>query len=75
MIKAIGKYVCITYKNEADVRISIEALERMEIPIADETVFASNLETRIWRKEVNEALRRRSLLKQNSKTLFSLVWG
>jgi hypothetical protein len=34
-------------------------------------------ETRIWEKEVNEEydVRKKSYLKENLKTLYSLIWG
>ena len=74
-VKAIAEYVGIMYKNGTDVRISIEQIERVNIPISEEPGNATSLQTRIWQKEVDEAVRRRTILKQNLKTLFSLMWG
>jgi len=62
-------------KNGADTIVSIEALEEIEIDIEDMPLNASPLERRIWEKEVDDTLKRRSILKQNSKSLYSFIWG
>ena len=62
-IKAICEYVGITYKNGADVRVSIEQLTIVDIVIPEEPIDASSLEKIIWEKEVENGVRRRSLLK------------
>lgn len=35
----------------------------------------SALKKRIWEKEVGDGVKRRSILKNNLKSLYSLVWG
>ena len=73
--KAVCEYVGINYTNGTDVRVSIEQMEKLIIPIYDVGPNATPLERRIWEKEVDGAVKRRSILEQNLKTLYSLLWG
>ena len=72
-IKAIAEHVGITYKNGADVRSSVEQLSALTITIDDEPQNATALQSRVWNKEVDNAVRRIDILTQNLKTLYSLV--
>ena len=73
-IKAIAEHVWITYKNGADVRSSIEQLEALDIRMSDEPANATPFQTRVWTKEIDNAVRRIDILSQNLKALYSLVW-
>ena len=46
-LKAISEHVGIDYTNEADVRVSIETMQRLDIPINDVGAGATPLETRM----------------------------
>ena len=74
-IKAIAEHVGITYKNGADVRSSVKQLSTLSIIIDDEPQNATALQSRVWSREVDNAVRRIDILSQNLKTLYSLVWG
>ena len=62
--KAVCNYVGNKYKNGADIRVSIEAMEVLDIPINDVQVDATALQRRIWEKEVDDLVKRRSILEQ-----------
>ena len=47
----------------------------MDIGIPEEPLNGNTLEKIIWEKEVDDGVRRRSILKNNLKSLYSLVWG
>ena len=72
-IKAIAEHVGITYKNGADVRSSVEQLKALTITIDDEPQNVTALQSRVWNKEADNAVRRIDILTQNLKTLSSLV--
>jgi hypothetical protein len=46
----------------------------LDVP-TDPPTNASRTETRIWEKEVDEHVKRKMYLQENTKTLYSLVWG
>ena len=58
-----------------DVCSSIEQLEALDIRMTDEPANATALQTRVWTKEIDNAVRRINILSQNLKTLYLLVWG
>ena len=74
--KEIAEYVGRTYKYGSDARRSIEKLTTVTIERpADPPDNAGRTDIRIWEKEVDEFVRRKSNLFENLKTIYSLVWG
>jgi hypothetical protein len=61
----------------SDVRLAIENLERSTLNLpTDPPANATKTKTRIWEKEVDKFVRKKAYLKENLKTLSSLlVWG
>lgn len=74
--KEVAGYVGRTFKYGGDMQIAVENLElpSIEIP-TDPPDDASKTELRIWEKGVDEHVRRINYLKENVKTLYSLIWG
>ena len=74
--KEISGYVGRTYKYGGDIRLVVENLEIVDIEMPeDPPTGATRTENRIWEKEVDEHVKRITYLKENIKTLCSLVWG
>ena len=57
------------------MRVSIDNLQEIVTDIPEEPSNPSALEKRIWEKEVDDSVKRRSILKDNLKSLYSLIWG
>ena len=74
--KAIAEYVGRTYKYGGDI---MQAVEKLEVPAfvqpVEPTATATKTELRIWEKEVDEYVYRKTRLRENVKTLYALVWG
>jgi hypothetical protein len=68
------EYVGRTYRYRSDIRLAIENLVMpvLDIPNVPPT-SASKTETRIWEKEVDEYVKPKMYLQENTKTLYSLV--
>ena len=59
-----------------DAWLSIENMEAVTIEIpSDPPTEASRTEIRIWEKKVDDYVNRETILKENLKTTYSLVWG
>ena len=74
--KALAGHVGRTYKYSADIRFVVDNLELTVIdepvdPPADHT----RTQERIWQKKVDEFVARETQLRENVKTLYSLVLG
>jgi hypothetical protein len=61
----------------SDIKLAIENLERSTLNLpTDPPANATKTKTRIWEKEVDKFVRKKAYLKENLKTLSSLlVWG
>ena len=74
--KVIAEYVGRTYKYGGDV---MHAIEKLEVPVFTQPVepiaTATKTELRIWEKEVDEYMYRKTRLRENIKSLYALVWG
>jgi hypothetical protein len=75
-MKEIALYVGRTYTYGGDIKIAIEslAMPTLKVP-TDPAVGATKTKELIWKKKVEEYVRRETYLKENVKSLFSLVWG
>jgi len=74
--KEIAEFIGRTYKFGMDARLTLENLEPivLETP-EDPLTTATRTEIRIWEKLVDEYVTRRTLLRENIKTAYSLIWG
>jgi hypothetical protein len=74
--KVIAEYVGRTYKYGGDV---MEAVEKLEVPVLSQPgeppATATKTELRIWEKEVDEFVYRKTRFRENIKSLYALVWG
>jgi hypothetical protein len=74
--KEVAEYVGRTYKYGCDARLAIENLEEPTLTLPnDPSDTTTKTETRIWEKEVDKYVSKKSYLKENLNTLDSLVWG
>jgi GTP:adenosylcobinamide-phosphate guanylyltransferase len=65
-----------TFRYGNDIRQSIESMTMTVLSMpSDPPIIASRTLTRVWEKEVDEYVKRKMYLKQNLKTLYSLVLG
>jgi hypothetical protein len=59
-----------------DTRLSIENMQIMTLQAtSDPPVDAIRTEIRIWEKRVDDYVKRDTILKENIKTTYSLIWG
>jgi hypothetical protein len=74
--KEIAKYVGETFKKGSNARLAIKnrSLPALTIP-KDPANDKSKTLTRIWEKEVDEYVKRKTYLANNMQTVYSLVWG
>lgn len=74
--KAIAGHVGRTYKYSGDIR---SVVDNLTLPTftepTDPPADATRTGVRIWEKQVDEYVRRDTELRENIKTLYSLVWG
>ena len=74
--KEIAEYVGRTYTYGGDARL---AIENLTIPVApepeDPPADATKTRKLIWKKKVEEYVKRESYMQDNIKIIFSLVWG
>jgi hypothetical protein len=74
--KEIAEYVGRTFTYGGDARLSVENLALPTFPTPnDPDPAATRTEVRIWEKTVDEYVKKISKVKENMKTLYSLVWG
>jgi hypothetical protein len=74
--KAIAGHVGRNYKYSGDIRSVVDNLELPAITEPeDPDENATKTRLRIWEKQVDEFVRRETELRENVKTLYSLVWG
>jgi hypothetical protein len=74
--KEVAEYVGQTYKYGSDNRLAVENLDKQILTLpSDPPSTATKTETRIWEKEVDEYVRKKSHLKENLIPLYSLIWG
>lgn len=74
--KEVAEYVGRTYKYGGDARLAVENLELPEMVMPqDPPEGATKTENRIWEKEVDEYVKRKTYLTENIKTIYSLAWG
>jgi hypothetical protein len=74
--KEIVKYVGQTFKKGSDARLAIENLSMPVLVLpADPADNKNKTLKRIWEKEVDEYVERKTYLADNVQTMYSLVWG
>ena len=74
--REIAEFIGRTYKYGMDTRLSIEKMKPFYIPQPeDPPEDATRTELRIWEKSVDDYVRRKTILTENIKTAFSLIWG
>ena len=75
MTREICEYVSCTYKYGADTKI---ALETLNVPMfaqpEDPPNDATRMAIRMWEKHVDELVKKETLLEENLKTAFSLIY-
>jgi hypothetical protein len=74
--KEIAEYAGRTFKKGDNVRLAIKnlSLPTLVLP-ADPDDDTNKTMNRIWEKEVDEYVKRKTYLEDNMKTVHSLVWG
>jgi hypothetical protein len=74
--KEIAEYVGTSYKYGSDTRLAVYSLKATVLEKPDPPEDADDEgDKRIWEKEIDEYVREKKCLKENLKTLYSLVWG
>jgi hypothetical protein len=74
--KVLAGYVGRTFKYGGDTGIAIESLAIPDLDMPDDPPDDANRTiVKICEKEVDEFIKRRSAMRENIKTLYSLVWG
>jgi hypothetical protein len=74
--REIADYVGRTFKYGMDMRLSIENMEIYVISQPEDPPNnASRMEIRIWEKSVDLFVTRKTILQQNIKKTYSLIWG
>jgi hypothetical protein len=75
-MKEIAEYVGRTFKKGSDTRLAVENLTMptLTLPVApaDEKDRTLN---KVWDKEIDEYVKRKTQLADNMQTVYSLVWG
>lgn len=74
--KEVALYVGRTYTNGSVIKAAIETLEPPLIQPPEELPEdATRTETRIWEERIKDFVKRETIMKENIKALYSLVWG
>ena len=72
----IAEFIGRTYKYGMDTRLSIQTMTVLTFPVPDDPPNgATRTELRIWEKTVDDYVVRKTLLQENLKTAYSLIWG
>jgi hypothetical protein len=75
-MKEIAAYIGTKYTFGADIRWSLEHEKEFVIPKPTPLAAAADdINKRIWEKEIDEYIKRKSKLESNCRTLFSLIHG
>jgi hypothetical protein len=74
--KAIAGHVGKTYRYGNDIWLAVQNLTTtvMDVP-KDLADTATNVQKRIWKKKVDEFVKRELYFEENMQTLYSLIWG
>ena len=74
--REIAEYVGRTFKYGGDIKATIEQLAEVNIerptPPANAT---DDIEKLIFSREIDEYVKRKTFLRENMKTAYSLIWG
>jgi hypothetical protein len=75
-MKEIAAYIGTKYTYGADIQWSLEHEKEFVIPKPTPLAAAADdIDKRIWEKEIDEYVKRKSKLESNCRTLFSLIHG
>jgi hypothetical protein len=74
--KEIAEYVGWTFKKGSDARLAIKNLSLPVLALpADPAGDTNNALNRIWEKEIDKYVKRKTCLADNMQLVYSLVWG
>jgi hypothetical protein len=74
--KEIAMYIGRNFKFGNDSRIAIQNLRNLTFTLPDgPDKNASRSELRVWEKEVDDHVRRKTTFKENMKSAYAIVWG
>ena len=74
--REIAGYVATNLKNGNDVRSAIENLKVPDMVLpSDLPANSSAAQKRYWEKKIDEISKKESILEENMKTLYSIIWG
>jgi hypothetical protein len=74
--KELAEHVGRTFKKGCDAGVAIETLTLPKLALpTDPTDDKNKTLVRIWEKEVDEYVKRKTYLADNMQTVYSLVWG
>jgi hypothetical protein len=68
-------YDCSDARQSSDTRLAIENLSLPALTLPTDPAGDNKTLQRIWEKEVDEYVKRKTYLEDNMKTVYSLVWG
>jgi hypothetical protein len=72
----VAKYVGQTYNYGTDVKIAVETFTLLTLKLPnDPPTGASESQKRVWTKRIDKYVQREITLKENMKTLYTLIWG
>jgi hypothetical protein len=73
--KEIAEYVGRTFKKGSDARLAVENLSLPVLILPADSADDKKTLNRIWEKEVDGYVKRKTYLNDNMKTVYSIVWG
>jgi hypothetical protein len=74
--REIAEFIGRTYKFGMDTRLSIKNMKIFVIEQPEDSPEdATQTEFRIWEKSVDDYVKRKTILTENIKTAYSLIWG
>ena len=77
-IEALGEYIAKNMKNPGDLMSLTKELKAPEVPLPKKLTTeeaADALTAALWKEEVTEYSKRKGMVKQNLKALFTVIWG